>query len=250
MHVSLNEFTLICRRALDSLGFPAGDFEDAAEMVVWLEQHGLGGATLLDSILPRLRTNQWPSLQRQHDDGGCVVLQMDNGSLLSGGSLAADLACIRAVETGLGIVRLRGCLDRSFILGYLARCARRGHHIAALWCTGPPRQAVQNVGVALAYERLPVFQRFRADGGGEQEADTSTLTLFASRDFAMLPATPADHAGIEVLEHVTAQQFDARSRCAWDQGIDVDEHLWEALHELARRKLVADQPVDLARSSI
>ena len=249
MHVSLNEFTLVCRRALDSLGFPAGDFEDAADMVVWLEQHGLGGAQLLGEILPRLQDNHWPSLQRHHDDGGCVVLEMDNGSLLNGGSLAADLACIRAMETGLGIVRLQGCLDRSFILVYLARCARRGHHIAALWCTGQPRRAVQNVGVALAFDRLPVLHRFRADGGGKQEADTATLTLFASRDFAMLPATPPDHPSIELLECVTSQQFDARARRAWDQGIDVDEALWRALHELARRKLVADSATSRARGA-
>lgn len=249
MHVSLNEFTLTCRRALDGLGFPPGEFEDAADMVVWLEQHGLGGARLLGEILPRLAGEQWPALARVHDDGGCVVMAMDHGSLLHGGSLAADLACTRALETGLGIVRLRGCRDRSFILGYLARCARRGHHIAAFWCTGEPRRAIQNVGVALADERLPVFRRFRADGGGEQEADTDTLTLMATRDFAMLPAAPADHSAIELLEMVTAEEFDARSRRAWDQGVDVDRWVWQELKSLADRKLVEATDASRARGA-
>jgi LDH2 family malate/lactate/ureidoglycolate dehydrogenase len=238
MHISLNEFTIVCRRALDGIGFPPGEYEDAADMVVWLEQHGLNGARLLGEILPRLTGEEWPALIRQHDDGGCVVMRMDHGSILHGGSLAADLACTRALETGIGIVRLRGCRDRSFVLGYLARCARRGHHIAAFWCTGEPRRAIQNVGIALADERLPVFRRFRADGGGEQEADTDTLTLMATRDFAMLPAAPTDHPSIELLEMVTTEEFDARSRRAWDQGIEVEPELWQQLKTLAGTKLV------------
>ncbi|AGY91189.1 hypothetical protein SPICUR_00820 [Spiribacter curvatus] len=249
MHVSLNEFTPICRRALDGLGFPPGEFEDAADMVVWLEQHGLGGAALLGEILPRLSGERWPALTRRYDDGGCVVLEMDHGSLLHGGSLAADLACIRALEWGLGIVRLRGCRDCSFILGYLPRCARRSHHIAAFWCTGEPRRAVQNVGVALADEQLPVFHRFRADGGGEQEADTDTLTIMATRDFAMLPAASADHPSIERLETVTAEEFNARSRRAWDQGVDIDPQIWGELKVLAQRKLVEATAESRARGA-
>lgn len=238
MHVSLNEFTSTCRRALDSLGFPPGEYEDAAEMVVWLEQHGLGGARLLGEILPRLADNRWPALSVTHTDGGCVIMQMDEGSILHGGSLAADLACTRALATGLGIVRLHGCSDRSFILGYLARCARRGHHIAAFWCTGEPRRAIQNVAVALADAKLPVFRRFRADGGGEQEADTDTLTLMATRDFAMLPAASAEHVDMELLEMVTAEEFEARSRRAWDQGVEIDATLWRDLSAIRDQRLV------------
>ena len=43
MKVSHNELTGLCRRAFEGLGFPSGEHEDAADMVVWLEQHGLHG---------------------------------------------------------------------------------------------------------------------------------------------------------------------------------------------------------------
>lgn len=250
MHVSLNELTSLSRRALEGVGFPPGEFEDAADMIVWLEQFGLGGTKLLAKTLPRLTTEQWPAVQKLYDDGGgCVVLQIENGSLLQGGSLAADMACTRALADGLGIVRLSGCRDRGFILGYLARCARRGYHMTAMWCVGEPRRAIQNVATATGHPTLPTIRRYRADGGGEQMADTHTLTLIATRDFALMPARDPAANAFELLEEITPNELAARSRLAWDQGVDVDPDLWSKLQTLAAVKLVEATPESRARGA-
>ncbi len=41
MRVSLNEIQVMCRKAFEGMGFAAGDCEDAAELVGWLQLQGL-----------------------------------------------------------------------------------------------------------------------------------------------------------------------------------------------------------------
>ncbi|MEX2366766.1 MAG: DUF3726 domain-containing protein, partial [Pseudohongiellaceae bacterium] len=43
MKVSFNELQGLCRKAFSALGFAEGDAVDAADMVAWLEVHGLNG---------------------------------------------------------------------------------------------------------------------------------------------------------------------------------------------------------------
>ncbi|PYG95927.1 DUF3726 domain-containing protein, partial [Arthrobacter stackebrandtii] len=51
MRVSLNEIQVMCRKAFEGMGFAAGDCEDAAELVGWLQLQGLDGVGALEKAL-------------------------------------------------------------------------------------------------------------------------------------------------------------------------------------------------------
>jgi len=55
----------------------------------------------------------------------------------------------------------------------------------------------------------------------------------------MLPAASDGHTDMELLEMVTAEEFEARSRRAWDQGVEIDASLWRDLSAIRDRRLVA-----------
>ncbi|PWG65429.1 hypothetical protein DEM34_01415 [Spiribacter halobius] len=141
-----------------------------------------------------------------------------------------------------------GCRDPAFILGYLARCARRGTHLLAFWCEPEGGAPVQQVVAALAGESLPRLYRYRADGGQTPGSETDSLTILAARDFALLPAA-AQGMALELLDSTGPEELAARSRRAWDQGLAVDESLWQQLRSLAARTLVASTEDSRARGA-
>ena len=56
MKVSFNELQGMGRKAFIGIGFAEGDAIDAAEMVAWMEAHGLGGVAALRKGLDYLLT--------------------------------------------------------------------------------------------------------------------------------------------------------------------------------------------------
>ena len=80
-------------------------------------------------------------------------------------------------------------------------------------------------------------------------ADIHTLTLIATRDFALMPTRGAAADTFELLEEITPNELAARSRLAWDQGVDVDADLWSKLQALAAVKLVESTPESRARGA-
>lgn len=238
MKVSHNELTGVCRRAFEGLGFASGDHEDAADMVVWLEQHGLGGVEALRRGLDYLVDNSLARMRRQYDDPSLAVIDVAGNSILVCGSLGADLAYTKARHKGLAVVKLQNCHNRRLMLGYLARCARRGMNMLAFWRESHQPKVVEQVVSMRAWEEFPTLLLYQIEDRDERLTRNHSVTLICSPHFALLQTLHPDPEEAALLQALGPDDFELESRAVWEQGMDVDDAIWSRLKELAARTLV------------
>lgn len=240
MKVSHNELSGLCRRAFEGLGFTAGDHEDAADMVVWLEQHGLDGLEALRGGLDRVHDGANAALERVFEDSSLAVIDAHDNSILCCGSLAADLVYTRARRKGLAVVKVHHCYNRKLMLGYLARCARRGMSMMAFWRNTQAPVAVEQVVSIRAYDDYPTLLLYQVEDRDERLARNHSVTLIASPHFAMLQSLHPDPEEATLLQALDPEDFARQSRRVWDEGLEVDQALWRLLKGLADRTLVEE----------
>jgi LDH2 family malate/lactate/ureidoglycolate dehydrogenase len=252
MRVSHSELTALCRRAFEGLGFLPGDHEDAADMVVWLQQHGLGGVEALRRGLDHLASEPRRPMARVFEDSALSVLDVRGNSTLLCGGLAVDLVYTQARQRGLGVVRVHNCYNRRLMLGYLTRCARRGMNLLAFWrdreapddanphSATPP--VIEQVVSIRAYEDYPTLLLYRIEDVDEARAFDRSVTLIASPHFALLESLNVGSDDATLLEVVEPGGFERQARRALDEGLDVDADVWNRLKSLADRTLVEDTP--------
>lgn len=240
MKVSHNELSGLCRRAFEGLGFPAGDHEDAADMVVWLEQHGLGGVEAVQAGLAHISTHGTRPLTRTFEDSSLAVIDAGENSILVCGSLAADLVYARARRKGLAVVKVHNCFNRKLMLGYLARCARRGMSMMAFWRNTQAPVAVEQVVSIRAYEEFPTLLLYQVEDRDERLAKNHSVTLIASPHFAMLQSLHPDPEEATRLQVLGPEDFERQSRRVWSEGLEVDDAVWNQLRELSSRMLVEE----------
>ncbi len=238
MKVSHNELTGTCRRAFEGLGFASGDHEDAADMVVWLEQHGLGGVETLNRGLDHLGDDRLARMQRRYDDATLAVIDAADNSSLVCGSLGADLAYTKARHKGLAVVKLQNCRNRRLMLGYLARCARRGMNLLAFWRESHDANVMEQAVSMRAWEEFPSLLLYRIEDRDERLVRNHSVTLICSSHFALLQTLHPEPAESTLLQALGPDDFERKSREVWEQGMDVDDETWARLKALAARTLV------------
>lgn len=238
MKVSHNELTGVCRRAFEGLGFASGDHDDAADMVVWLEQHGLGGVEALRKGLDYLADNDLALMRRQYDDATVAVIDAAGNSSLVCGSLAADLAYTKARRKGLAVVKLQNCHNRRLMLGYLARCARRGMNMLAFWRESHEPVVVEQAVSMRAWEDFPTLLLYQIEDLDERLERNHSVTLVCSSHFSLLQTLHPAPEEATLLQALGPPDFELKSREVWEQGMDVDADIWARLKALAARTLV------------
>jgi len=238
MRVSFNELHGLCRRAFEGLGFASGDHEDAADMVAWLEQHGLGGVEALRRGLDYLGDNDSARLCRVHDDPSLAVIDAAENSVLVCGSLSADLAYAKARRKGLAVVKLQKCHNRKLMLGYLARCARRGPNILAFWRNAETPRVVEQVVSMRAWARYPTLLLYEIVDRDDRLTRNRSITLVCSPHFALLQSLHPDPEEVTLLEALGPEDFERESEAAWQAGMEVDDDVWARLKELFGRTQV------------
>lgn len=240
MRVSQNELSGLCSRAFQGLGFPAGDHEDAADMVVWLEQHGLHGIEALRGGLDHIHSGGNEPLSRVFEDPSLVVIDARGNSILTCGSLAADLVYARARRKGLAVVKVQNCHNRKLMLGYLARCARRGMSMMAFWRDSQAPVVIEQVVSIRAWEEYPTLLLYQVEDRDDRLARNHSVTLIASPHFAMLQSLHPAPEEASLLQELVPEDFERQSRRVWNEGLEVDEELWARLKMLADRMLVEE----------
>jgi LDH2 family malate/lactate/ureidoglycolate dehydrogenase len=247
--VSQNELTGLCRRAFEGLGFPPGDHEDAADMVVWLEQHGLGGVEALRRALDRLTTEPRHPMSRAFEDSSIGVIDGADNSVMLCGSLAADLAYAKARRKGLAVVKIQNCFNRKLMLGYLARCARRGMSLMAFWRNSEEPVVIEQVVSIRAYDDYPTLLLYQIEDEDATLTRNRSVTLIASPHFSMLQALHPDPDEATLLQVIRPEEFERQSHLAWQQGLEVEDDVWWRLKELAGRTLVEASEESRARGA-
>jgi len=207
-------------------------------MVVWLEQHGLGGVEALRRGLDHLAENDQARMRRKYDDPTVAVIDVADNSSLVCGSLAADLAYTKARRKGLAVVKLQNCRNRKLMLGYLARCARRGMSMLAFWRESHEPVVVEQVVSIRAWEEFPTLLLYQIEDHDDRLARNHSVTLVCSPHFALLQSLHPDPEEATLLQALEPGDFEVQSREVWEQGMEVDPEIWARLKELAARTLV------------
>ena len=127
MLISANELAALLKRVFEGLGYPQGQYEDAAAMAGWLPLHGEDG---LDALAwqadPAL-----PATELSAPAPGRLVARCHGRSALDALPSLLDLACLRASRQGRIQLEILDCRDRKCVL----RCWR----IAPARAAGPRR---------------------------------------------------------------------------------------------------------------
>ena len=122
MLISANELAALLKRVFEGLGYPQGQYEDAAAMAGWLPLHGEDG---LDALAwqadPAL-----PATELSAPAPGRLVARCHGRSALDALPSLLDLACLRASRQGRIQLEILDCRDRKCVLaagGLPARAA-------------------------------------------------------------------------------------------------------------------------------
>lgn len=237
MKVSFNELQGLCRKAFAGIGFAEGDAIDAADMVAWLEVHGLNGvAALSKGMTYLLHEDPARSPTVLYEDADLTVLDAHGQSVLGNASLAVELGYARARARGLSITRIRHCHNRVLMLGYLSRLARRGMNLTAFW-RNAHNPLVEQVVCFKAGHPIPEMCVYTVEEPPEGTRANDDITLIMANHVDLMPSLRSDY-DLRDLHQLTETDLENRRQQALVEGMDVDDALWHNLKSLADRLLV------------
>ena len=234
MIVSYNELQGLCRKAFSGIGFEDGDAADAADMVAWMQCHGLHGVEQLNRGLDYLLEEAPESRPRLiYQDGDLAVLDGQGHSVLRSISLATELGFAKARARGLSVVKIRRCHNRQLIMGYLARLAGRGMNITAFWRNAQVPLTEQVVGFRAGHA-TPEVRVYSVREVPEENEPNDGITLVMANHVELLPSLGAGH-DLDLLAHHPESELLACRQQALREGIEVDDAIWGRLKTLAHR---------------
>lgn len=228
MKVSRNEMSAALRRAYEGATYAIGDYEEAAELITWLEMCGLAGFAEVSFPLPAPQLEQLPRID--YEDNGIAVIDANAADICQYGSLAAHLACTLASREGLASVHLTNCTSPKLILANLASIARKGFYLSAYWQQDGTQHGA-SFDSGSAYPDYWVL----ASSDNSNAAAPSCITILCTRQAGLLANATRQLSfkpenEFQVFSAATlASRYDA----ALDQGIEVDSGQWEALNRAA-----------------
>lgn len=232
--VSRNELIAVLRQAFEGLGFFQGDFENAAEMVVWTEMHGLNGLAEFEKTLteidnrPDIKLSTVSLVDSVWDVAGASVFECADLAL---GVLQAS--CQQGKKASL---ILEHCLYPLFIGKSILQAQQSGLFVAALWREKSTQDVLRCCASAGAC--CPEYIEFNRPMGSVSDhaaVGVEQLLLLGAADTEQLSSSLPDDS---VSRKINAEQLQASYELALSDGIEIKPALWEALLKLGERVLV------------
>ncbi|MEH6442801.1 MAG: DUF3726 domain-containing protein [Oceanospirillaceae bacterium] len=250
MHVSMIELKAALRRCFEATGYFVGHYEDAAEMILWLEKHGLNGLAEFNSCLPYigLDQNKQPSTI-VYEDSSAIVVDSHNRSSLNSIAAALDVAYLKSVQNGIATVTIRNCHNRKFVLKALTDCGRRGVSIVAYWQNGS-KVITEHTAAIKSGHKYPSYH----EAVIEKHADLlpeieqlQSLTIICSTRVDLssslkVRASSTDIAKNKLIQdktiYVSSAQIAANKLSSVEFGIEISEQLWASINRIGEGVLV------------
>lgn len=237
MKVSYNELQGLCCKAFSGMGFEEGDATDAADMVAWMQCHGLEGLNALNRGLDYLleeNPEELPTVLYQ--DGDLAVLDGHGQSVLRSSSLATELGFAKARARGLAVIKIRYCHNRQLIMGYLSRLAGRGMNVTAFW-RNAHAPLTEQVICFRAGSSVPEIRVYAVHEVPEENEPNDGITFILANHVGLMPAMRSDYRYELLARHEESDLLACRNQTL-AEGIEVDEDVWSRLKTLAGRILV------------
>ncbi|WP_372741470.1 DUF3726 domain-containing protein [Neptunomonas sp.] len=236
MHVSMIELKAALRRCFEASGYFVGNYEDAANMILWLEKHGLNGLGELERAISFIQQDGDKSLSTViYEDSTSAIIDSNGRSALNCIAASVDLAHAKALECGIATVTVHNCHNRMFILKALTDCGRRGISAAAYWQNGSKVVSEHTVAIK-AGDRYPSYSESitnLAATTGEKQA----LTIICSSRVD-LTASLQQSKGNFNSRYISALQVAKNKEYSVDHGIEIDETLWAQINKIGEGILV------------
>ncbi|MBR7887480.1 DUF3726 domain-containing protein [Marinomonas sp. A79] len=236
MHISMNELKSALQRCFQASEYFVGNYEDASNMVLWLEKHGLDGLQELLNALPYIKIDSDKPLSTViYEDKTSAVINSHGRSALNCIAAAVDLAHAKALETGIATITVHNCHNRKFILKALTDCGRRGISVVAYW-KNQGSSVTEHTAAIKANARYPSYSQaltnLHTDGD-----DLQSLTIVCSSRVDLTSSLQNSY-GNRKAYHISARQVEENKTQSVNQGIDITEALWEDINRIGAGILV------------
>ncbi|SFG21851.1 DUF3726 domain-containing protein [Neptunomonas qingdaonensis] len=236
MHVSMIELKAALRRCFEASGYFVGNYEDAANMILWLEKHGLNGLGELERAISFIQQDADKSLSTViYEDNTSAIIDSHGRSALNCIAASVDLAHAKALECGIATVTVHNCHNRMFVLKALTDCGRRGISAAAYWQNGSKVVSEHTVAIK-AGDRYPSYSEAitnLAATAGEKQA----LTIICSSRVDLTTSLQQSKGNFN-SRYISALQVAINKEYSVDHGIDIDETLWAQINKIGEGILV------------
>jgi hypothetical protein len=243
MQVSQFEIYRICQRALEGLGAPYGIDRDGAAAAVWLEARGLPGLALLAGDLARLeKPNAFVGLTPRMSEAGSAELDAEGRPAIAFTGAAVDFLMLLALRSpdGRGRLAIEQCRSPLFFLPAAAAVVGAGASLRLAWGDVAMDIGTDGLSIQLASDQLASgCSWFMALG----EAGPFEVGLAYDRS-----ATPA-----AAVSGSKRGPTEAELTCAYErslqEGVSVDDGLWQRLSAVAARVQVPASEVSRIRGA-
>ncbi|ALS32476.1 MULTISPECIES: DUF3726 domain-containing protein [Pseudoalteromonas] len=232
MNISMNELKASLRRCFEASGYFVGNYEDAANMVLWLEKHGLNGLKELRQALPYLCDDADKPLSNViYEDSTSAIIDAHNRSALNCIAAAVDLAHAKALETGIATVTVHNCHNRMFVLKALTDRGRRGISTAAYWKNGSDI-ITEHTAAILSGRRYPSYSS-GVTNLITTDDDKQALTIICSSRVDLTTSLQSDDSHM-----ISAEKIEKNKNHSVNHGIEIDEDIWLKINYLGAGVLV------------
>jgi len=236
MNISMNELKAALRRCFEASGYFVGNYEDAANMILWLEKHGLNGLGELQRALPYIAEDcDKPLSTVVYEDSTSAIIDSNGRSALNCIAASVDLAHAKALEVGIATVTVHNCHNRMFILKALTDCGRRGISIAAYWQNGS-QTVTEHTAAIKAGDRYPSYSEATTTLAASED-DKQALTIICSSRVDLTSSLQRS-SGNRNARYISAAQVAENKEHSVDNGIEIDDALWAEINRIGEGILV------------
>lgn len=232
MNISMNELKAALKRSFEASEYFVGNYEDAANMVLWLEKHGLNGLRELKRALPYIAEDKNKPLSNVvYEDSTSATIDAHHRSALNCIPAAVDLAHAKALESGIATVTVHNCHNRIFILKALTDRGRSGISTAAYWQNGTDVVTEHTTSI-LSGKRYPSYSEAVTNlASNEQEKHALTIICSSRVD---LTSSLQNLKG----DFTSARKVERNKKHTVEYGIEIDPALWAEINIIGEGVLV------------
>ena len=247
MKASRNELMALFKQAFEGVGFDFGGYENAADMIIWTQMHGLNS---FDSIRHRMSVfaqrkrllveQLAPDTLVLDAKDNSVIDAKGNSSIVAAG-MAFNIAYVNAIQSGVANVSVLNCYDRKLAIKTLVDCANRGFVCLAYWRDAESLHVItSDTGACCpAYCQYKLEDLEGSDCLNEKHQQTlfvvcashaSGLQQYISNNLPELKG----NQGFVISPTMMKSSYTA----ALTNGIEIDRGFWQELAILGRAVLV------------
>jgi hypothetical protein len=244
---SRNELIALFKQAFEGVGFDFGGYENAADMIIWSQMHGMNS---FESIRQRMSVfAQRKRLLAEQLAPDTLVLDAKNNSVIDAkgnssivaAGMAFDIAYVKALESGVAHTTVLNCHDRKLVIKKLVDCANRGFVCLAYWHDGETLHVItSDTGVC-----CPEYFQYKLEDldGSDCLNEKHQQTLFvvcashASGLQEYISNNLPELKGNQSLV-MSPTMMKSSYTAALTDGIEIDNSFWKELAILGKEVLV------------